>query len=227
MRRINLLLFVSLFAVFSSVVKAQQKGTKNIINSVFYNGVEYISHSPKITGSAFFPSKDYQTGSVVYDNVVYNDVQLKYDAVKDQLITPYFTETADITLLPGYVSKFSIGSLNFIFLNTDNFSGTKVPSGYFQEVVNDKVSFLIRHRKTIKETSSLRDITSAFLDEDEFYIIKNNTLYKVLSKSSVLSLFKDNKKELNNFLKEQSINFQDNPELAIQRLVQKYNDLMR
>jgi len=226
MRKILFLLFVFLFfAAFQTKLKAQQSENKYINASYLYNGVEYLGHPPKIQGSPFFLDTEYNSGNIVYNGIFYDRLNLKYDVVTDQLVTRYIDGSSEMSFLSGFVSKFSIQGFKFVYLPTNTFGDVKTSPGYFQELVDGKASFFIKRKKNLKETPGVRDITSEFVTADEFFILKDGNLHRVSSKSSVLNVFKDKKKELNAFLKDQSINFRDNPELATSKMVQEYNEL--
>jgi hypothetical protein len=219
------LTFTLFFLIIINGAKSQQINRSYPTNAYLYNGTEYIPHSPRINGTAYFPNKDYQTGYVNYSGVNYQNISLRYDVVRDELITPYFGDNTEISLLPAFVSNFSFGNMKFVYLNVDTTIGLKAPSGYFQEVIKDAVSFYVKRKKIIKETTSVRDITSDFMTSDDFYISKGNVFSKVSGKSDVLRVFKDKRKELNNFLKDEGLSFRDNPELAIEKMVIQYNAL--
>lgn len=228
MRKIRFLLFIFLFFVaFQTKLKAQQSENKYINLSYLYNGVEYLRHPAKIQGSPFFLDTEYNNGTIVYNGIFYDGLRLKYDVVTDQLVTRYIDGNSEMSFLSGLVSKFSIEGFKFVYLPTNTLGDVKTSPGYFQELIDGKASFFIKRKKNLKETSGVRDITSEFVVADEFYVLKDNILHRVSSKSSVLNVFKDKKKELNAFLKNQSINFRDNPELAVSKIVQEYNELTK
>src|SRR5687768_18541522 len=57
--------------------------------SRLYNGKEYIGYLP-MEGHPFFSDADLHRGSVVYDGLPFDSVNMQYDLVKDELIIQHF-----------------------------------------------------------------------------------------------------------------------------------------
>src|SRR5687767_3600619 len=51
-----------------------------------YYGVEHLGYTQQMNGTPYFESNEWQKGSVTYNNVLYKDLMLKYDQLKDELI---------------------------------------------------------------------------------------------------------------------------------------------
>src|SRR5688572_26479276 len=51
-----------------------------------YNGLRHQLYSASLEGIPYFESLDWFTGSVVYDDVLYDSIILRYDQVKDEVI---------------------------------------------------------------------------------------------------------------------------------------------
>jgi hypothetical protein len=80
-----------------------------------YKGVHHVGYLASIEGHAYFQSPDWQKGSVLYDNILYENIIMKYDLYKDQLlVTPQEQGRMFIGLFSPRVAKFSFSGLNFI-----------------------------------------------------------------------------------------------------------------
>src|SRR6476469_932568 len=56
------------------------------LNARLFNGPEYHDYSNGVKeGIPYFGSKDYQPGSIVFDSILYTDVQLRLDVVNEYL----------------------------------------------------------------------------------------------------------------------------------------------
>ena len=61
-------------------------------HSPLYNGREYVNYDKYITGNQFFLSDLLEEGSIMYDGVLYRNVSLLYDIVKEEVIVEHFNK---------------------------------------------------------------------------------------------------------------------------------------
>ena len=79
-----------------------------------YNGAEYIRNGQKANGFPFFESNDLLPGSVSCQGVIYQDVQLQYDLVLDELVTNNYAHNALIRIPREKLDSFSISGHHFL-----------------------------------------------------------------------------------------------------------------
>src|SRR6266404_950000 len=89
--------------------------TKRAEELAIYNGINHEGYPSSIEGHAYFQSPDWQKGSVVYDRILYENIVMKYDLLKDQLIVRSKDRGGMfIGLFSPRVEEFSFSTFKFI-----------------------------------------------------------------------------------------------------------------
>lgn len=186
--------------------------------SGLYNGKEHLGYLYTIEGFAYYLSKDFQPGSVIYDGVLYHNVPIMYDMVKDEVIVRH-TRGFFFSLISEKVKAFSIGDHSFLRIQGDEHN--ELNTGFY-EVMHDRGIVLLAHRgKIIVENIVVPNIERKFVESYQFYAVKDGVFHKIRNERTVLNLLQARKAELRQHLKKSGIKFRKNPELALLTLAQK------
>jgi hypothetical protein len=185
-----------------------------------YNGIQYTYYNLHIEGIPFLLSDDWQTGSVVYDGVLYENIRMKYELVIDKLvITPDPQGGMAIRLFSPRVKEFSFQGKKFIMIDTI----ASLEEGFYQELVKGKVSALARKQKFIDEKLETTGIIRKFIERNRYYIIKNDKPHTIRNKNDLLNVLKEKKNEIQQALKDKNLNYRSNPEESLVVAVEIYN----
>jgi hypothetical protein len=201
------------------VQESEQKAVELYAESLgkYYNllsGSEYIEHDRFITGHAFYGENEWSKGEILYDGILYKNVVLKYDIYKDVVIANLSFERHSSTKVALHYHKigaFTLQDKLFVMISDLNPSKPQ----FYEVIYNGTVKAIVRREKNLNERVESLEIKREFLSRDIFYIWKDDRYHSVKSKSSLLKLFTDHKKEINDLLKEQEIIFKKHRELAI------------
>jgi hypothetical protein len=194
--------------------------------SRLYNGIEHVGYSPRIKGHAYFQEVELQKGSVVYDGLVYNDVPMWYDMLKEQLIIQHFNKFTRIGLVSPKVRAFTLLNHHFIRLDIDSTLGLPVRTGFYDQVYKGSTTVLVKRIKTIFEV--VRDeVEREFIQHNYYYIQKDSTWYNVKSYRGLLTIFKDRSKEIKQHLRRNKIKYRKAQENAIVKAAAYYDSLKR
>jgi hypothetical protein len=188
-------------------------------DAAIYNGMAHLGYLPSIKGTAYFQSANWQTGTVVYNQMEYNNITLKYDEVADQVVVRQPTSSYILSLFSPRVQRFSLGSAQFIYLNDG------VPTGFYQLLERGKMTILAKRTKVINETISGIELERNFDSSTKFYALTNGTYYPIEKQKSILALLKDQRKKIQQHLKSKGIKFKSNPEMASLEMAAYYNEL--
>ena len=71
----------------------------------------------------------------------------------------------------------------------------------------------------------MQNSESSFVEKDNFYILKNEVLYAVNDKNSVLDVLKDKKSSIEKFLHQSKLKYRKNPESTMIKMVTYYDGL--
>jgi hypothetical protein len=165
-----------------------------------------------------------QSGAVLYDGVLYENVPLRYDMVNDVLLVKYLKDNNTIQLIKDKVDYFSILAHEFINLNEENF--TNGSAGFYELIYRDKkTTVLARRNKKLMLSSNPEDKSSAFMQYDQYFIYKDGKYGSVNSESELVDAFKDQSREIRKFIRNEKLKFKKNREQVIVNTATFYNGL--
>jgi hypothetical protein len=199
--------------------------------SRLYSGHEYLPYDPHIKGTALFPydGQGWEPGEVVYDDILYKNVPMMYDVYKDALVVLLYNKFTMYTLVKSRVHDFSFSNHHFIRLDADSITNNNsgMVSGYYDQLYGGKIEVLARRSKSIQNSSNSVVLVpeTFFASKNEYYLRKGNTYYEIGSRGSILSVLKDKKKELQQYLRTNNIKFGANPEDAMAKMAAYYDHL--
>lgn len=194
-------------------------------DSRFYNGTLYAGYDHKAQGSPFFISDSLLAGSICYDGVVYPEIRLSYDLVKDIVIMPDKQNTLSIQLLSEKIRDFTIGKHRFIYLSPDINAANAPEAGFYEELYRGRATALTRHEKTIQGFGKVDDNLFHYRQYDHFYLEVNGRYYAVHNSRNLLDAFGPAKESVRDFLRKNRIRFSSNPEYTLSKAAEFYSQL--
>lgn len=195
--------------------------------AAIYTGNAYIPDRRLSEGHVFFVENGWNKGSVVYGGVYYEDIPVLYDLVKDEIVILYHDGKSKITLHPENVDRFSLLGHSFIRLPHVPIKGRDMAAGFYDLLYDGEAKVLVKRTKLIKEDISSGTFRRFTEQDNRLYIKKGNVFYNVKSKGSVLRVFKDKKRELRKFLKNNKVQFHKDRERAAVEMARYYDTLTR
>lgn len=182
-----------------------------------FNGSEYQPYRPLGDEHPYFISEDWAMGSIQYNGENYETVFLLYNTFTDDVIIEDANENV-IQLIAARVASFTLDEYKFVRLNDST-----IPAGFYNLLSNGRVKLYAKRKKEFNESVSGLKITRNFIEKNRYYILKSAVFYPVRNKRSVISLFDDRKREINQFIRKNHIRFGANRENAIVMLTEFYN----
>ena len=86
-----------------------------------YNGSQYLIYTQTIQeGIPFFETTEFVKGDVTYNGILYENVPLVYDILKEELITRIPTNNYTVMLVNDKVSSFALLNHKFVRLVKDS-----------------------------------------------------------------------------------------------------------
>ncbi|WP_431243879.1 hypothetical protein ACQ9BO_05080 [Flavobacterium sp. P21] len=150
----------------------------------------------------YYLNKNFVKGSVFYDNQLYENILIKYDIYKDQLVKSFENNSAfGITLINEKTDYFLIGDKRFV--NIDNkFKYPKTITGFFEEkYLGKNISLYIKYFKTAKETIIETTLYTEFKEDIDYQILYNSKFTSVNTQKEIVTTFPQLKKEIKDFYK--------------------------
>ena len=184
-----------------------------------YSGRAFYGY-PGIEGYAFYPSKDWQKGSILYDGTWYHNIFLIYDIYKDQVLIRHPT-TIPVYLFNERVQKFYYDGQTFIRLRPDKDNVLK--TGFYQVLTEGKVTVIVSRQKEIEEKIVDLTLERKFISSNVFYALKDSNYYLINNQKSLLKLLKDQKQNILKHLKKNKLKYRKNEEKTILAIAEFYN----
>ncbi|WP_374950749.1 hypothetical protein [Mucilaginibacter sp.] len=196
--------------------------------SRLYNGPEYNFYDAVIKGNAYFGDvNNFTPGAVEYDGFPYKNVPMLYDINKDLVAILLPNKSAKISLLSERVQSFDWLGHHFVYINTDTLKNDKgVTAGFYDQLYQGKTSILVKRSKSIQNASnSTGSIETYFNATKNIYVKKSGNYTSVSSEGDLLSVFKDKKKELKQYIGTNQIKFKDDQEQAMMKVAAYYDQI--
>jgi hypothetical protein len=193
--------------------------------SGLYNGPEYNNYPFRFEeGSPYFGGNDYIPGSVVYDGVLYLDIFMKYDQLKDVLIIR--KDNNAIQLLSEKVSIFKLPDHSFTRILKDNNSGEPAVTGFYEQLYNGHIAVFKKVTKNILENFDMTNGILRSIDQKTyFYLLTNNRYILIKNKGDLIDALPMHKKETRKFIDSGNLNFKKDPADFIVKVATYYDSL--
>jgi hypothetical protein len=232
--------YILLICILSQHVTAQaaddstfSKTASNIIDiyyqslgeqSPLYNGSEYIEYTFTLQeGHPFFGSAAWVDGDIHFDGMIFHEVPILYDIVKDQVIIQDFQKIYKINLPVDKIQQFTLPGHTFIRLMHD--STNQIRTGFYDQLYNGKTGLFAKREKKIIEKNSNLQINNVVINQSNYYIRKGGVYYTIKNKRTLFDVLKNRKKEVQQYFKKNRIKFKNDPEKAMIIAVEYYDRL--
>ncbi|MBS1600281.1 MAG: hypothetical protein JST75_18785 [Bacteroidetes bacterium] len=228
---------------FSSILSAQNKqnDTSFITSSVnhaidiyhqviqksagLYNGSEYEEYTYNFQeGSPYFKTKDSVSGSIVYDGVLYENIWMKYNELKDIVVIWYNNDA--VQLSNEKISRFTIDGHSFIWSQKNNMMKKNINTGFYEELYAGKTMALKKTIKSIQQKTDVSEGVSRFIDQKTYFYLKTTDGFvQVNNKSDLTDALKNHKTEIKDFISSKNLNFKQDTEGFIAQVAAYYDTL--
>lgn len=191
-----------------------------------HNGRLYYGY-PQTISDPFYPSPQWQKGSVMFEGHWYPGVSLMYDTYTDDVILLHPNSTP-IVLFAERISAFSLDSLRFVRMHPDK-DNVLLP-GFYQQALTGNVNLLVKRKKVIEENIVDLRVERKFVTASLYYIEREGSYHVVSSKKMLLSLLKDQRQAIKRhikYLRSRNLGFKQDKEAVITEAVRIYNQLSR
>jgi hypothetical protein len=193
-----------------------------------YNGFEYVPYLlPFSEGHPFFQFDHYDTGSILYDGVLYNNVRMLFDLAQDVLvIDPPFHSSA-IQLFNDKVEAFVLFGHNFVRIASDSANLWKLATGFYEVMYRGSSVLLRKDSKNIQQTVVYDGLQVFVKEKVSYYLKKNGIYYPVNNKKELMNVLADAKKIIRQFMRKNKINLSRDSDNALIRIVAFYDGMPR
>jgi hypothetical protein len=190
-----------------------------------YSGVQYMDYDFTIQkGQPFFGPDSIRYGWVWYQGVMYDQVRMLYDLVKDQLVIlgPY--DVFKISLYMDRVDSFSIDGQLFMRIR-DSLAPSALHSGYWAPVYRGRLVLLQRERKFVHENLVVTpDNVRLFIDGNtSYYLKKDGAYHPVNTKKDLYDLLNDRRRDIRRLIRRSKLKWHSDKEQLLQLAASWYD----
>lgn len=190
-----------------------------------YYGRQYTGYEFVVKGNPFYGSEEWQKGSIVYRDIAYAGVMLKYEQVKDELLVLHPNGFTPIVLFTPRIHSFMLAEKRFVNLPDTEVAPFK--AGLYEVLASGPITLFAKRSMLLEETIVSNALEREFVYTYSFYVQKDGKFQAVKNEKTILQLVGDKKKESKALLKAAGIKFRKSPEEALRTIVNFYNQSSR
>ncbi|MCA6073985.1 hypothetical protein [Fulvivirga sedimenti] len=185
--------------------------------AAIYNGPEYKGADPTIAGHPYFLNKNFQFGSVQYMGYTYDSLIIGYNIVQDQLILVYPRDDAFFAIVPrkDRINYFSLLGHHFVQIK-DLPAG--LPDEGFYDVLYDGTTKILARRSKIQAAYQEGNYLFEYKLNDQYFLWKDGRFHTIRTRAALYQLFKEDKREIKKFIRDENIDFKTYPDGYFQKL---------
>lgn len=216
----------------SALVSGSSKYLVNFYNKIrhdfnaLYNGPFHYAYPVIKQGSPYFSGEAWQKGSVTYEDIIYDNVLMKYDLVKDQLIVMVEEKGhLPLELFSPRIKEFSYKDLKFLYIPRN--SPLSLKEGFYQQLSKGKITALCKTENTMEQIIVDDKIEWKVNQRKRYFIIDNNNSHPINRQRDLMEAVKNHRQQISKDLKERKLKFKKNKEQVITAATDLYNKLER
>ncbi|RKR84522.1 hypothetical protein BDD43_4764 [Mucilaginibacter gracilis] len=191
--------------------------------SPLYVGFEPIPYDPTVKGNVYLQDTlRFVNSQVNYGGIVYKNVPLVYDIYKGVLLSLLPNKVSQYNLVNEFVNYFNMDNHHYVRITGDT---TNLKTGFYDELYNQKLRVLKKTEKIIQITSVEQHVEKYYSKNASFFLKKGNTYYSINSEGALISVLKDKKKELKQYIDTNNIKFKKDPAGSAKLLAAFYDSL--
>ena len=195
--------------------------------SRLFNGIKYVDYAAGFTGNAYYATNEFQNATLHYDGSDFYNIPVLYDLYREMVVVKYPADTSNMSLVNSKLDQFILGSHIFVRIDADN-SPKSLTTGFYELLYGGRSRFVKKYTKDIQEERSTMGIQHIFNEHTAYYLLKDNVYNPISGKRAMLNLFKDKKKELEEYIKTNKIDFgSQNEEQSMIKVASYYDQLSK
>jgi hypothetical protein len=193
--------------------------------SRLFNGKLYRDYTiPLTAGHPYFHTDQFETGTIWYDGMVFEDIPVLYNIVSEEVITPHYNKVQWISLRNDKVSAFSFGRHYIVKIIADSAS-PDITTGFYQQLYGGKTAALKKRSKFLVEGISNNQLARTMRVVERRYLFHDGKWNRVSSLRSVLKLVDGHNAAIRQHLRSARIKYRKRPDEALSRIAAYYDQL--
>ena len=213
MRKLFLVLLCGLFLAPCSFLYSQEKYDyiqAAGLNAAIFRGPEAVKYQFRYQGTPYAYTESFSMGSLVYNGVKYNGVELNLNAHRDELHLKITSSGTVLELDRNIVGEFVIGRRQFLTLVGKN-AVDGLSQGYYQVLYKGGDTLLKKNIRTFHERlqTSGNGVFRYFDQSDKYYLLKDGKVYPIARNKDFAKAYKEDRKAIKGFIRHNRVKFMD------------------
>jgi hypothetical protein len=163
---------------------------------------------------------DWSVGVIFYNGNLYANEEIFYNTFKDKVIIQEYYGGNFSQLVSDKIDYFIVDGHRFIRITAPS-----VKSGFYDLLVDGEIKLYVKRSKEFKQTVSTSEIVEEFKEINKYYLFRNNQFYPVKNKRSVRLVLSDFEDELNQYIRNERLEFRNTFERTIIKITKYCNEL--
>jgi hypothetical protein len=195
--------------------------------SQLFNGSLYPGYDFKFReGSPYFLTDKFTNGYVVYDGIQFDSLSLLYDDLMRVLV--YKSDGFVLQFVSERISEFMVSGHHFVRLKADNANPGLPETGFYEVLYPGRSCVLKKSFKKTRELPSVYEGLLHYVDESTEYFIRTGSGYRrANSKREVFEVFKDHKKEIQQYMKKNKLKYSADKENTLIEVAGYYDQIAK
>jgi hypothetical protein len=149
-----------------------------------------------------------------------------YDVYSDNLVVLLYNHYTEVVLIKEKVASFDFSTHHIVNIDTLSLpANAAIKPGFYDEIYKGKLQVLVKRSKSIQTTSGMSTLESYFSASTHYYLKKNNVYYEIDGKGSLLDILKDKKKDIQQYIRANQINYRKDPIDALVKIASYYDHI--
>ena len=213
MKRLFLILLWGVFLTHSVFLYSQEKYDylqEAGLNAAIFRGPEVVKYQFRYQGTPYAYTETFYAGSIVYNGVKYEGVELNLNAHKDELHLKITSSGTVLELDKDIVGEFVIGRRQFVTLVGEN-AVEGLPQGYYQVLYKGGDILLKKNIRTFHERlqTSGNGVFRYFDQSNKYYLLKDGQVYPISRNKDFAKVYKGEKKAIKGFVRHNKMRFME------------------
>jgi hypothetical protein len=213
--------FIKATTIYSAEIQQNPSDKKTLLN-----GRIWRNQYSKVTGDQFFLTNTFLKGSVTYNGRKFDNLDLKYDILNDELILSIESYPV-IFMNKEMVDSFCLilGNRNYHVINAGN-DTSNILRGYVNVLYDGPSSLYIKFSKKIQPLA-VDGKYDLFYQQQLIYLRKGLEIVPLEGKRKLMNLLEDKSKEIRNYLKKSRIKVRLKDPYTLIPLLEFYDSIMK
>jgi len=188
-----------------------------------YRGSEYVQYGYTLKeGHPFFDDGHQQQGTIFYNGILFENLMILYDQVREQVVINDAYENYKLFLINAQIDYFTIQHHFFTNLR-DNLNPSAPSPGFYEQLFTDRITLLKKEHKTVQTDLSSGKVEGYIVYSVSYYLKKGAIYYPVNNKRSLWQAMGDKRSEAKKFIRKNRLNIHDDKEKMLLQVAAWYN----